>query len=79
MCDRNRKRETQAHSNLEILAGINHGKNEDKQLRWTKIGTGSRNQDGTIDLQFSYWPANAKKIQLRPIHGSRKRGWSNGN
>ncbi len=61
---------------VDVFAGVNLGKS--KEHRWTKIGSGTRNADGTIDLRFDFWPGNDHLIQVRPVAATKKTSVGNG-
>ena len=55
------------HERVGIYGIVNFKRDEKQMSKWTQIGTGFQNRDGSFDLNFNYWPTNLIKIQIRPF------------
>ncbi len=52
---------------VSVFAKVDYGQSDDLRQKWTKIGSGTQNIDGSIDIDFDCWPTNISAIQIRPM------------
>ncbi len=52
---------------VSVFAKVEYGQSDDLGQKWTKIGSGTQNIDGSIDIDFDCWPTNVSAIQIRPM------------
>ncbi len=55
------------HKMVSVFAKVEYGQSDDLGQKWTKIGSGTQNIDGSIDIEFDCCPTNVSAIQIRPM------------
>ena len=55
------------HDRLAIVGVVNFEHEGEAKTRWTTIGTGFQNKDGSFNLRFEYMPVTGATVQIRPF------------